>query len=89
VPQRWSGSASLALVAAVVSVLAFAAEFFYWPLPDYVWQVSVGAAVLAILLGIRSAVRERRLVRLAGVVATALGLLVMAYLAFIIETYRD
>src|SRR3954453_9617043 len=88
-PRNWPASAIFALAAGVVGVVAFAAEFFYWPLPDYVWQVSVGAAISAVLLGVWAAVRHRRLVRLAGVVAVALGLFVIGYLAFIIATYRD
>jgi hypothetical protein len=65
------------------------AEFFYWPLPEYVWQLAVGAALLAMLLGIWAAVRKRRLARLVGIVAIALGLFVLGFIAFIVATYED
>jgi len=78
------------LVLGVVSLVAFTVYFlFWWALPDSVWEASLVAALVALFFGGWATVRQRRLAKLGGIAAMALGLFVIGYFAFITLTYGD
>jgi hypothetical protein len=48
-----SAGTIVALLSAVVGAVLFAVYFLYWwRLPDYVWEIALGSALVAVLLGV-------------------------------------
>jgi hypothetical protein len=79
--------AALAVLAGAASVVLFAVYFmWWWSLPDLMWQLGLGLALLAVVVGLvstgRAALGPRR-GRLAAV-GVVLGALVLAYLVLLL-----
>src|SRR4051794_31059949 len=88
---RGRRSAVIAVVAGASSIAIWVAYFFYWwSLPDLLWQLSLGLALLAVCAGLVATGRAltgrptRGWPVVGGLVGALLGGLVLAWVALIL-----
>jgi hypothetical protein len=90
---RGRKGAVVAVLAGVSSVVLFAVYFmWWWSLPDLMWQLGLGLALLAVVVGLvssgRTALGPRGgpLAAVGGLVGALLGALVLAYFVLVLYT---
>ena len=81
----------MAVFAGASSVVLFAVYFmWWWSLPELMWQLGLGLALIAVVVGLiatgRAATGPRRgpLAAVGGLVGASLGALVLAYFVWLI-----
>jgi hypothetical protein len=87
--SRGRRSAVVAVVAGASSIAIWVLYFFYWwSLPDVLWELSLGLALLAVIAGLvatgRALTGRRGWPVVGGLVGALLGGLVLAWVALIL-----
>ena len=86
--------AAVAVLAGAASVVLFGSYvLWWWSLPDLMWQLGLGFALLAVVVGLVSSGRAAfgpgrsgPLAAVGGLVGALLGALVLSYFVFLIYT---
>jgi hypothetical protein len=73
----------VAVLTGASSVVLFAVYFmWWWSLPDWMWQLALGLALVAVVVGLLSSRRAR----VGGLIGALLGGLVLAYFVLLFFT---